>query len=258
MHLRVFRRWRKLLVDGKGYELRDYESETPFCTFREYSGERLPQNEWKDRIDYLNELKGQPVHWHKRYSGMILNQKSTNYCWQYSVIAGMKNAYARQGIGEVHLNAYATAYKGKRGANRGGYVLEGARYVQEFGVCEESVLPEFTKSYRWSRDQQANAAKHKLAEFEEFGRSDLDGVVSALIGPQPCAVAIALSWWRHAVCAVGAVLDRSRQIGLIIANSWGTKWSSGGEHNGYGIIWGSKAIPYEAIAIRHVTARKEA
>lgn len=244
-------------MDGKGYELRDYKSDTPFCTYREYSGERIPSHEWKDRIDYLNKIQGQPVHWHKRFRNMIMSQKSTNYCWQYSVIAGMKNAYARQGVGHVRLNAYATAYKGKRGANRGGYVLEGARYVQQFGVCEETVLPEFKKSTRWNSEQEANAEKHKLAEFEEFGRSDLDGVVSALIGPQPCAVAIALSWWRHAVLAVAATVNRARQIGLVIANSWSTSWSSGGESNGYGILWGKKAIPYEAIAIRHVTARGE-
>ena len=245
-------------MDGKGYEPRDYLSEPEFSNFGEFTGNRLPRNEWASRIEYLNRIKSQPVHWHKRYSDMIMSQKSTNYCWQYSVVAAMKNAYARQGISHVELNAYATAYKGKRGANRGGYVLEGARYVQEFGVCEDSVLPEFRKSNRWSADQKANAQKHKLAEFEEFGRDDFDGVVSALIGRQPCAVAIALTWWRHAVCAVGAIIGKSGEVGLIIANSWGKRWSSEGESGGYGILWGAKAIPYEAIAVRHVAARTEA
>ena len=123
---------------------------------------------------------------------------------------------------------------------------------------EKSALGEFKKTRRWTAEQQKNADKHKMAEFEELGKNDIEGVVSALIGKQPCAVAIALSWWRHAVLAVGCVLDRSRQLGLIIANSWSTRYAAGGESGGYGIIWGKRAVPYEAVAIRHVTARKEA
>lgn len=243
--------------DGKGYELRDYESHKEFSFYREFSGDRVPMYEWKDRIDYMNQMQSQPVHWHKRYCS-IMSQKSTNYCWCYSVVAGLKNAYARQGVGDVDLNAYATAYRGKNGANRGGFIGEACKYIQEHGVPEQSVLAEFKKTRRWTDEQQQNADKHKMAEFEELGRNDIEGVVSALIGKQPCAVAIALSWWRHAVLAVGCVLDRSRQLGLIIANSWSTRYAAGGESGGYGIIWGKRAVPYEAVAIRHVTARNEA
>jgi hypothetical protein len=127
--------------------------------------------------------------------------------------------------------------------------------IQQYGIPQTSVLPEYTKTRRWSNEVQSNADKHKMVSFMEIGRRDLDSVVSALLMSQ-CAITVAFDWWRHLVVALG-VAYKGGEWGLIVANSWGTKWSQGGESGGYGIIWGKKAIPFEAVAVKYVKAREE-
>jgi len=244
------------MVDhAKGYIPRDYEEVPEFSAYREFTGPRVPRSEWKERIEYLNEIKAQPVHWHKK-DVEILNQKSWGYCWMYGTVACVANAYAHQGTGDPRFNAHAVAYRGKKGANRGGFGVEACRYIQDWGIPTKDSIPEYTKSTQWSEEASRDAAQHKLVDFEELGRDDFDGVVSALIGPDPCAVTLAFNWWGHLVAGVG-VARKGNDYGLIIANSWGTNWSDGGESGGYGILWGRKAIPFESVAVRYVKAREE-
>lgn len=243
----------------RGYVERDYKSYPEFGSYREFSGGYIPRSEWIGRIEHLNEIKGQPVHWHKAKC-QIKQQARTNYCWCYGTVSGIETAYAMSGISDIELNAHAVAFRGKRGANKGGFGLEACHYVQDYGIPETQVLAEFTKTVRWSDPVQQNASQHKLYEFEELPRNDsFEAVASALLGDKPCSCTVAFSWWRHLVLAVGVAVRRRNQFGLIIANSWGKNWSLGGEVGGYGIIWDErgKADPFEAIAIRGVKARKE-
>lgn len=173
------------MVDhAKGYIPRDYEEVPEFSAYREFTGPRVPRSEWKERIEYLNEIKAQPVHWHKK-DVEILNQKSWGYCWMYGTVACVANAYAHQGTGDPRFNAHAVAYRGKKGVNRGGFGVEACRYIQDWGIPTKDSIPEYTKSTRWSEEASRDAAQHKLVDFEELGRDDFDGVVSALIGPDP-------------------------------------------------------------------------
>ncbi len=244
------------MVSGnRGYIERDYVAVPEFSAFNEFSGDRLPRSQWKERVEHLDAIKGQPYHWHKKYC-KIKNQRSTNYCWCYGTVAALETSLATSGIGGIELNAHATAYRGKRGVNRGGYGVEACRYIQDFGVPEESVLSEFTKTRNWSEDVQKNAALHGLADFRELGRSDFEGVVSALIGPDPSPVTLAFSWWRHLVCGLGVAINGS-DVGLIIANSHGTRYKAGGLSGGYGIIWGSRAVPFESVVVQFPRARWE-
>jgi hypothetical protein len=162
-----------------------------------------------------------------------------------------------QGVGSPRLNAHALAYRGKSGMLRGGFATEACKYVEKYGVPQEKVLKGYVKTTRWDVAVQKNANKHKLVDFNEIAKNDLDALVSCLIGenPQPCT--IALSWWKHLVCALGVLLDKRDNIGIIFANSHGKKYKRGGLDKGYGILWGKESVPYESVAVRHVLARDE-
>ena len=243
------------ILRHKGYIERDYAEVPEFSAYNEFAGDRIPRSEWKERIEHLNEIGGQPYHWHKRF-GKIKNQKSTNYCWCYGTVAALETSMIMSGVSGIELNAHAVAYKGKHGANRGGYGVEACRYIEQYGVPEIRVMPEFTRTTKWSAEVQENAKLNGLADFSELGRSDFEGVVSALIGPRPSPVTLAFSWWRHLVCGLGVAI-KGDDFGLIIANSWGTRYSAGGLSGGYGIIWGRKAVPFESVVARFADARWE-
>lgn len=242
---------------SKGYIDRSYVDVPEFSAYPEFSGARIPRSEWKERVDYLDDMESQPYHWH-RHGQPIMNQKNWPYCWSYGTVAAIKTAYSIQGVGHVDLNAFALAYKIKGGKRRGGFAVEACKGVQEFGIPTHSSLKEFTRTTNWSDKVSDDASRHKLVEFEELGRRDFEGVISALIGPRPCPVTLAFSWWKHLVVGLGVTFNKSGDIGIIIANSWGTGWGDGGLSKGYGIIWGDKAVPYEAVAVRAIKAREEA
>lgn len=242
-----------------GYIPRDYEEVPEFSAFNEFSGDNIPRSQWSELIDHHNEHQSMPVHWHKKYLN-IESQGSWGYCWMYGTVACVANRYAMQGVGNPNLCAWASAYRGKSGRNVGGYGVEACRYIQDFGIPSQDVFPEFTKNMNlWkSKEVIESADKHKLVDFEEFGRSGIfDSVVSAILNPDdPSPCTLAFTWWGHLVAGVG-VAKKGNDFGLIIANSWGTQYNAGGESNGYGILWGNKAVPFEAVRVRKVKARDE-
>ena len=243
---------------GTGYQPRDYKSVPEFSVFPEYDGARIPRSEWKSLIELHNQQKTMPVFWHKKYL-KIQSQSRTNYCWMYGTVAAVSNRYAIQGVSTTDLCAYATAFRGKNGANRGGYGVEACRYIQEFGIPSKRVFPEFKADMSLWRKPEVieDANRHKLVTFEELGQNDFDGVVSSLLDPvDPSPCTLALNWWGHLVAAVG-VAEKGGEFGLIIANSHGTSYSAGGESGGYGILWGKKAVPFESVVVRSVKAVTE-
>jgi hypothetical protein len=244
--------------ESRGYVPRDYELFPEGSTLSFDSSKPIPKSEWKSRIDYLNEIESMPIHWHRRLGQRaIFNQRKSNYCWMYGTVAAVRNCYAVQGVGKVKLNPYAVAYLGKKGRNQGGFGAEACRYIDQYGIPETTVLPEFSKTLRWDRLVKASARQNKICDFQEIGQNNFEGVVNCLIGDDPAPCTVAFDWWRHLVCALGVTYDRQGNFGLLIVNSWGSKWGAGGESGGYGIIWGSKAVPFEAIAVRNVKARVE-
>ena len=245
-------------LEFRGYVPRDYESHPEGSSLPFANQKEIPVSQWKERIDYLNSIEAMPYHWHKKLGrSAIMNQRKTNYCWCYGTVAAVKNCYAVQGIGNIRLNAHAVAYLGKKGKNKGGFGAEACEYIERFGIPETTVLPEFSKTLRWDRLVKANARQNKIVSFQEIGKNRFESVVSNLIGDDPAPCTVAFDWWRHLVCALAVTYDNRGRFGLIVVNSWGSKWGAGGMSGGYGIIWGSKAVPFESIAVRNVKARKE-
>ena len=238
------------MINGKGYVLRDYKEHKEFGRYQPFESE-IPKSEWKDRIDFLNATKSQPIHFHKRYC-KVKNQRSTSLCWAYGTVSAVENAYARAGISGVELNAHALGYRIKGTDRRGGFALECCQGIEDYGIPEISVLPEFTKLRRWNSTVQESADKHKIVEFREIGKNNFEGCVSAIIKEQ-CAVTLAFDYWRHLVLGVGCTVNSKGDIGIIIANSWGTSYGD----KGYSVVYGRKAVAYEAIAVKYIKSRKE-
>jgi C1A family cysteine protease len=237
-------------VRGKGLALRDYSEHPEFSGYSQFT-DRIPRNEWVSRVEYLNETNSQPYHWHKAYCP-IKNQGSTSLCWMFGLVSGVENRLAAAGT-PVELNPYATAYKARGTDRKGGFGLEAAKIVNEIGCPSTKTSPGFKKTQRWDKETTKDANRHKIAEFHELGKDDLDGAISALLSGYPCTLAI--SSWRHLVLGVGVV--RGRDWGVIFANSWGKRFAKGGMRDGYGVLWGKNAVPYESIVIKHAKARSE-
>lgn len=244
-----------------GYEPRDYEQFPEGFAYSMYSGEIYPRSDWKELIELQKSNETRPLDVHKYNKVPVLNQGRYGYCWMYGCVNAVLNRYAAQGIDPVpDLNAHATAAMRKRYQNRGGFGVEAAEAIQKYGIPEYSVWPEFSnnRSLENDPDVRASCDKHKLVTFEELPREDIfDIVVSSIISPtDPSPCTLAYSHWRHLVCGLEVRYrgsGRSVEWGLGFVNSWGSKWGDGG----FGVLWGSKAVPFESVSVRSVKAVKE-
>lgn len=244
----------------KGYIPRDYTAYPEFCAHPEYSGKVYPRSDWVELLELQKKNESSPYHVHKQNKIPILNQGRYGYCWMYGTVACILNRYATQGIDPVpNLNAHAPAAMGKNYRNKGGFGIESTRYIEKYGIPEMDVWPEFSnnKSLAKSSKVKKSCERHKLVTFEELPKNNFDAVVSALLDPvDPCPVTLAYNWWRHLICGLIPVYrgsGRSREWGLQFVNSWGLKYGD----QGFGKVWGKKAVPFESIAVRSVKVRSE-
>jgi len=235
-----------------GLEVRDYEkdplgSQMPICELPD-----IPRGEWRGRIEYHKENKLRPLDFHRQVP--ILNQASLRFCWCFAPVAGVMNRLSYQGIDPVpELSAAAIASQFKGGRNVGGTVAQGVEACLH-GIPSAGFWPNDKLKESGFDKAETDASFNSLATFTELGANQLDRVISVLLGDGPRPVAIALPWWRHAVLALA--VDYSvvgRQYGLIYANSYGPNW----KEDGFGILWGKKAIGHENIVIESAVPRSE-
>ncbi len=244
----------------KGLELRSYVDDPECSSFGAFSGGLIPRSEWVERIDLLNAAQASPEHAWKNGGLKAMSQGSTSFGWAWSVRTGMCAMLAQQGIDPPPaLNPFALACILQSGRNRGGYSTQAARGVQKYGMCTFDVWKHGDWNYKTNMKKKSvleSADLHKLVDFEEVRREgSFDTTMSALLQGYP--VAVCLGWWRHAVCAMRPIYKGSKSnptFGYRIQNSWGA-W---GKHkDGFSELWGSKAVPHDAVVIRSVKARGE-
>lgn len=246
-----------------GYVARDYRAEPVGSDFPAYDGAEHKMADWPELIELQNERQASPLDFHQENAVPMLNQGRLKYCWCFALVSGIMNRYAYSGINEPvpHLSATAPAAQGKRYRNRGGYLSEAVRFIEEYGLPTVENWPEdsLDRSLAGKASVKKSAARHTLISFEDMGRGDFELAVSALIDPDAaCPVAFSLPWWRHAICGLkmeyrGTNPNKLESYGLTFANSYSSKWGD----DGYGTIWGEKLRGQEFIAIRQVKPRAE-
>jgi hypothetical protein len=208
---------------------------------------RIPQSQYAQHIARQDRDESSPWHWFKRFSVPVLNQGSWGFCWMYGLVGAMQTAYAMAGHRSPHLNAHYPAWLGKNGANRGGWAGEGLGYVRRFGVPTMDVFSGHP-SNRAAFDRgevRASAELHKVVEFSELPRNDLNALCSVLLDPiNPRPVTMGLNWWGHLVYAVKVTKD-----GILIVNSWGERWGQ----QGLSVLAWNRSVAFEQIAVERVT-----
>lgn len=241
----------------KGYEPRDWDEYPEFTMHLPYSGRVFPRKEWPELIRLQEKNETSPWHIHVGNKIPVRSQGRYGFCWCWGTVNCVLNRYAAQGIDPVpDLNAHATAAMIKRYRNKGGFAGEATRGIEKYGIPTRDVWPDHSMDKRLENKPEVieSCKKHKLVTFQEFPRDDFDAVVSCLLDPvDPSPCTLALSWWRHLVAGLQVVRRDDGVYGIKIVNSWGTQWGE----NGYGVLWGEKAIPFESIAVRSVKATTE-
>ena len=239
-----------------GYISRDYEKH-PIGSDLPMSEARIfPRSEWDELIDLQEERKSSPLHVHQYHDVPIMNQKRSKYCWAFCLVAGCMNRLAHAGINDPLpiLSGTSLAAPIKSFRNVGGYVLEAAKAAKK-GIAEVGVWPESSMNRSLVNHQSVKDSKqiNQISEFSELPRRDLAALVSVLIDPDNSRpVAIALPWWRHAVLALRARVERGK-IAIDFANSYGSTWQS----DGFGTLKENDAIAHEQIVIETMRARAE-
>jgi hypothetical protein len=209
------------------------------------------RNKLRDRIKRADENKATPDDWRIAGEVPILNQGQWGYCWMFGVVGAMMTAYAMTGVKSPHLNAFPTAYRGKQGRNQGGWGEEALRYINQFGVVENSLWPgNEAKMSNWDRQEvKENAKLHMVTQSLELPQKDLYAILSVLTDPVwPRPVSVGFDWWGHLVYATRAMALDGGKFGLMIPNSWGGDWGN----QGCAIIDEPKSRASEQIAIQRV------
>ena len=75
---------------GTGFIDRDFDAEPFASVVPEYSGEKYPRDVWRDMIREQDKRDCSPWHTFKSANCPILNQRSSNYCWCFGLVQGVR------------------------------------------------------------------------------------------------------------------------------------------------------------------------
>ena len=210
------------------------------------------RSEWPELMEMQDKNHSSPLDWHKDCVN-IMDQQRTNFCWCFGTCAGIATQYAKTGITPPEFSPASTACMIKNFANEGGWGSQACNGVQKYGIATTDTWPNvsFNRALPNQPKVREDMHLHDLHEFEDLGQNNFDAVVSVLLDPNHAApVTGGFTWWGHLVILLKAV-RYDGQWGVVFANSWGTDWGD----EGYGVLLGDKAVPYEAIRIGSVKPR---
>lgn len=250
--------------DDYGLVERDYSAEPVGTVCGSFAGNYIRREEWPERIAMHRKRRSRPIDFHEFHAVPILDQEITKYCWAYSVVAGVMNRLAFQGINDPvpELSATAIGSVGMNYKNQGGYCSQAVDMIQkQGGVPNASAWPNgfrIDRSYENRPEVLESRKRNRLVDFVDLG-VDLDAAISSMIDDDPIPVTFSLPWWRHAVLGL-EVLDTEQgsanslaRYGIKFVNSYSKDWNG----TGFGEFYGKKMEAWEYIGITHVAARKE-
>jgi hypothetical protein len=249
--------------DDYGLIERDYLAEPVGAVCGAFDGDYVPRKEWPERIAELQEHQMRPIDFHRFHKVPILNQGRTKYCWMYSLVAGVMNRLAFQGINDPvpHLSATAVAAVGMQYKNQGGYCAHGVKMIQDQGgIPTVDVWPtqKIDRNYADDPAVKQSRKEHQLTRFVDAGQ-DLDAAISMMIGETPIPVTFSLPWWRHAVLGLEVIDTRQGdsesldRYGVRFVNSYGEVW----QQDGYGEFYGDRMKSWEHVGISHIKPTME-
>ena len=248
-----------------GLEQRDYSNEpvgTVFAGSNKAFG-IIPRQEWPELIKRQKARANSPLAAHQYHQVPVLDQGSLKYCWAYSVVAGVMNRLAFQGIDPVpHLSATAVAAVGLDFVNRGGHCSKAVAMIQnQGGIPAVDAWPNRSMDRTLKNDLRVaeSRQKNQLCSFTDCGKN-LDLAISLMLAETPSPVTFSVPWWKHAILGL-EVLDRGGaastsldRYGIAFVNSYGPRWNE----NGYGEFWGNKLHAWEYVGIHQAIPRAEA
>ncbi len=238
---------------GTGYEDRDFDQEPAGLNLPLYGGKVYDRKDWPELMAMQDKNQSSPLDWH--LDGVkIYDQRNTNFCWCFGTVAGVATQYAKTGIEVPEFSPASTACLVKKFQNVGGWGSQACNGIQKHGIATLGTWPNvsFDRGLPLKSEVKDDMHKHDLIEFEDLGVNNFDAAMSVLLDPLHAApVTGGFTWWGHLVILLKAVRVNG-EWGVVFANSWGTDW---GPAEGYGILLGDKAIPYESIRIGSVKPR---
>lgn len=238
---------------GSGHMERNYSTHGLGTYAPQCRVDPIPRSQWDDHIKRQDDEESSPWHHHKASNVPILDQNGHPYCWMFGTVAGVMNRYAAQGLPVPFLSATGPAAQGKNWRQRGGWAGEAIEYIGKYGIPTTATWPQnsMDRSLPNNHEQQLDAQRHGIVDFEELPSRNFEMAMSCLLSPQnPRPVTLGLMWWGHLVCGLRAV-KIGRGYGIVIVNSWKKSWGDGG----YKALVESKATAQEQIAICDVKPR---
>lgn len=238
---------------GSGYVPRNFEADPVGRLIPAFGGQVYKRKDWPELMRLQDKNKTSPLDWHMDCVE-IYDQRNLPYCWMYGTVAGVATQYAKTGIKTPRFSPTSTAAMVKKFKAEGGWATEACNGISKFGIATLDVWPNVSmnKTLPAMSYVRENMHQHDLIEFEDFGVNNFDAAMSVLLDPLHSApVTGGYMWWGHLIILLKAIRVDD-QWGVIFANSWGKDWGE----QGYGILLGDKAIPYESVRIGSVKPRR--
>lgn len=222
------------LVRERGYIPRDRQAfPTGFSSFARplRDDERIPRNEWRDRIEHL-ETNGLLLSQRMKAAGLtVKDQDGLGYCWIFSPTLCLEVVRMTQGEPLVRLSPSSGGAIIKRWKNQGGWGGEALDFMAEHGLVPTEHWPDVSLEKKY--DTPANdalRARFRALEWRDGDASDFDGLMSRLLHGKICS--LGNNNWGHQYTVVDPVALPSGRFGVRLANSWGTQYGE----NGYAVF----------------------
>lgn len=204
---------------------------------------RIPRNEWREKIEQLENTGSRLSDLCTRAGAIWLNQNPSWYCWCYCVVHAVMALEAKQNEEPRRLVPESVAGPIMGYRKKGGWPDKAVEYVIEHGIADTTAWP-------WENHRQANsrqyfdrsrdnAALTKITEWVDV--RGFDELASCLLHRIP--VPVGLGWMGHAMCAIDLVVMPSGEYGVVYLDSYAKR----GKYNTK-TITESKAVGGNMIA----------